>query len=339
MVLELQEGKLNLLIGGNFGSEGKGLFANYLGANNHIDIAISNCGPNAGHTFYWDRTTHRSTVKLITKHLPISGVINKRTTVYLCAGSIVNPKILLKEIKDTGLHKDQLSIHPRAAVIEDEDIYQETLNKGVKTIASTMSGVGSALVRKINRCANLAVDNAMLKPFIAELDIQNYFDIGCTGLMEIPQGMDLSLNYGLAYPYCTSRDITPAAALNDAGVHPKYLGKIIVCLRTYPIRVGNVIENGVEVGNSGPFYPDSTETTWEEIGLEKEYTTRTNRIRRVATFSFSQYKKMLHVMKPDYVFLNFCNYVKPTALNKLLKQLPEVTHLGFGPTIEDIREI
>jgi adenylosuccinate synthase len=337
--MELDSGKLNLLIDGQFGSTGKGLFANYLGAYNHIDIAVSNCGPNAGHTFYYDRNTRKSTKKIITKHLPVSGVMNKRTTVFLCAGAIINPKILIKEIEETGLHENQLVIHPRAAVIEDEDLYQETLNNSVKTIASTMSGVGAALVRKINRHANLAANNIVLKPFIKELNMHEYFDIGCTGLMEIPQGMDLSLNHGFAYPYCTSRDITPAAALNDAGVHPKYLGKVIVCLRTYPIRVGNIIENGVEVGNSGPFYHDGKETTWDMLGLEKEYTTRTNRIRRVANFSFLQYKKMLSVMHPDYVFLNFCNYLKPQELNKLLKQLPEVTHLGFGPKKEDIKEI
>lgn len=47
----LQEGKLNLLLDGQFGSTGKGLFAHYIGCTNHIDIAISNASSNAGHTF------------------------------------------------------------------------------------------------------------------------------------------------------------------------------------------------------------------------------------------------------------------------------------------------
>ena len=337
-MIYLEEGKLNLLLDGQLGSTGKGLLANYISVNNHIDIGVSDCAPNAGHTFYWDRFSHLSKYKFITKHLPISGVINKRTTIYLCAGAIINPIILLKEIEETGIHKDQLVIHPRAAVIEDEDLYNESLNSGVKKIASTMSGVGSALTRKINRSAKLAQDNEILKPFINEINLHELFNIKCTGLMEVPQGMDLSLNYGLSYPHCTSRDITPSAALNDAGVHPKYLGKVIICLRTFPIRVGNVIENGVEVGNSGPFNTDSKELSWEELGQKTEYTTRTNRIRRVASFSFLQYKKMLDVMQPDYIFLNFCNYLSKNDLNKLLKKLPEVTHLGFGAKIEDIIE-
>jgi len=335
--MNLLRGKLNLLAGGQLGSEGKGLLAHYVGVNNHIDIAISNASSNAGHTFYWNLHS-KNVEKHITKHLPISGVVNKRTTIYLCAGSIINPKILLKEIEENNVNSENVNIHPRAAIITDKDIENETLSSSVKTIASTMSGVGSALVRKINRKAVLAKDCKDLKYFIKELDLQYYMDNDCTLLMEIPQGMDLSLNHGLSYPYCTSRDITPSSALNDANVHPSYLGTTIMVIRTFPIRVGNVVENNVEVGNSGPFPDDCVETSWEELCLEKEYTTRTNRIRRVATFSISQYKKMLKIFKPNYILLNFCNYLSKDNLKLLLEKLPEVTHLGFGPKLENIVE-
>ena len=39
---------------------------------------------------------------------------------------------------------------------------------------------------------------------------------------------------------------------------------------------------------------------------------------------------------PDYVFLNFCNYLTRAKIDNLLKVLKEVTHVGFGPTINDI---
>ena len=64
----------------------------------------------------------------------------------------------------------------------------------------------------------LASDYKELSKFIKAIDLQYYMDQGCTVLMEVPQGMDLSLNHGLAYPYCTSRDITPSSAMNDANV-------------------------------------------------------------------------------------------------------------------------
>ncbi len=244
--MNLSPGKLNLILDGQFGSTGKGLLASYIASNNHIDIAVSNSSSNAGHTFYWQLHSKYFVEKHITKHLPISGVINPRSTIYLCSGSIINPKVLFKEIEENDVDPDQIYIHPRAAIITDEDIENELKNNGVKTIASTMSGVGSALVRKINRNALLAKDYIELKKFIKTIDLQYYMDKDCIVLMEVPQGMDLSLNHGLEYPYCTSRDITPSSAMNDAGVHPKYIGKILVSLRTFPIRVGNVIETALK---------------------------------------------------------------------------------------------
>jgi len=123
----------------------------------------------------------------------------------------------------------------------------------------------------------------------------------------------------------------------DAQVHPSYLGKVAVCIRTYPIRVGNIVKDGVEIGYSGPFYPDSVETSWEEIGVEPELTTVTGRVRRVATFSMQQYKNMLNHLRPDYVFLNFANYMSDDALRELLEHLPEVTHLGFGKKVKKVK--
>ena len=143
-------GKLNILLGGMIGSEGKGVIASYLGWYNHIDIAVTNSSPNAGHTFYLGDEKH------ITRHLPISGILNKRSTIYLCAGSIIDPTTLLNEIKHFDIDINRICIHPRASIIEEQDVVGDT--KSVKRIASTQKGVGSALVRKINRTAKLARD-------------------------------------------------------------------------------------------------------------------------------------------------------------------------------------
>lgn len=335
-MIKLSPGKLNIIIDGQFGSTGKGLLSNYVSIDNHIDIAISNASSNAGHTAYDSLRHFTNDEKIVVKHLPISGLINHRSAIYLCAGSIIDVDILQREIEEYNLDTNRLIVHPRAAVIENSDILSESMNDGVKQIASTMSGVGSALVRKINRKAVLANEHPFLKQFVKVLDVHSLLDDGCTALMEVPQGMDLGLNHGFSYPYCTSRDITISSALNDANVHPSYLGKVCVSIRTFPIRVGNVFENGIEIGNSGPFYPDSIETSWEQIGVKEEYTTRTNRIRRVSSFSMTQYRKMLDMFRPDYILLNFCNYLNQEELALLLEKLKEVTHLGFSPRQSDI---
>ncbi len=327
----LKSGKLNVLIDGQFGSTGKGLVASYLGCYNHVDLAITNASMNAGHTFYMDGKKH------VTKHLPITGIFNRRSTIYICAGAIIDPLYLLKELDEFDITHDRVSIHPRAAVIETIDRDYES-EGSVKKIASTRSGVGSALIRKIDRSARLAGDIPELKHMIKELDIDWHLDQGCVAVMEVPQGFSLSINSGYSYPHCTSREITVPAAIADVQIHPSYLGNVFSVIRTYPIRVGHIVEDGKIVGDSGPFYPDSKETSWDKIGVPAEFTTNTNRMRRVATFSFIEYKKMLNFFRPDYVFLNFANYLTLKKLQRLLKRLPEVTHVCFGPEIDDVLE-
>lgn len=327
----IQPGKLNILIDGQFGSTGKGLVASYVGYYCHVDIAVTNASMNAGHTFYLDNT------KYVTKHLPISGILNHRSSIYLCAGAIINPEYLLEEIKTFDIDPDRVFIHPRAAVIEQCDVDYEH-DGSVKKIASTRSGVGSALIRKIDRSSGLAMNHELLQPLVREIDLNFYIEQGCNVFMEVPQGFDLSINSGLSYPHCTSREITVSAALADAQVHPSLLGNTIVVIRTYPIRVGHIVEHGEIVGNSGPFYPDSTELSWEYLGLPKEYTTNTNRVRRVCTFSMIEYNRMKDMLRPDYVFLNFANYMSDYEITEMLENLPEVTHIGYGPKINDIVE-
>jgi len=331
--MKLKRGKLNVIIDGQFGSTGKGLLSAYVATGNHVDIAITNSSPNAGHTFY-----DLSGNKCIVKHLPVTGILHDRCMIYLCAGSIINPKILLDEIEKYNIDLNRVFIHPRAAIVTDSDIKKESdVNSSVTKIASTQSGVGAALERKINRSAKLAGDIPELKRFICHSILHYYLDNECTALMEVPQGFDLSISSGFSYPHCTSREITVSSALSDAQVHPKYLGNVMVCLRTYPIRVGNITHNFIDVGHSGPFYPDSKEIDWDIIGVKKERTTVTDRVRRVATFSMLQYYKMLDSLIPDYILLNFANYMERDELSRLLNDLPEVTHLGFGPTVKDIK--
>lgn len=331
--MELKSGKVNMVIDGQFGSTGKGLFCAYIANRHHIDISISNAAPNAGHTFY-DQGK-----KIVSKHIPVSGIIQKRNTIYLCAGAIINPKILLKEISDFGISSDRIVIHPRTAVIQDFHISEEGKGSAAEKLASTQNGVGRALASKINRETSLAQDIPELKRYVGNMDLMWILDQGATSLMEVPQGLGLSINSGFAYPFCTSREISVSQALSDCQVHPSYLGTVSVCLRTFPIRVGNLFSKNKMVGYSGPFYPDSREMTWEEIGAEPEYTTNTNRIRRIATFSEIQYSFMKRILKPDFIFVNFMNYLNLRDQKRFLNKHPEITHIGIGPYDQDVFQI
>lgn len=75
----VQPGKVSLIIDGQFGSTGKGLIASRIAYDNHIDVCAASLSPNAGHTFYkWNAEE-----KLITKLLPVCGILKKKDLLYI----------------------------------------------------------------------------------------------------------------------------------------------------------------------------------------------------------------------------------------------------------------
>lgn len=108
--------------------------------------------------------------------------------------------------------------------------------------------------------------------------------------------------------------------------------------RVHPIRVG---------GNSGPCYPDQTEITWSDLGIEPELTTVTQRVRRVFTWSQQQIEEAISVCCPTDVFLNFCNY-DPDSVEKIITKIQgallkfnvsgDVKFTGWGPNFHHIQE-
>jgi len=318
---------MDIIIDGQFGSTGKGALAGYIANTRHYDIFASSLSPNAGHTY-----RERDGYRVMVKQLPVGGVINKRAQIYLTAGSIIAPAALLAEMDAYDVDADRVRIHPAAAVVEDTDVaFERDPASAVAAISTTASGTGHALSRKILREAVLAGQHPLLRSMCAPFDLAGHLDDGCTALMETAQGVSLGINAGF-YPHCTSRDISPSQALSDARLHPCHLGRVYLSLRTYPIRVG---------GPSGPFYPDSTETSWEALGQPAERTTVTQRIRRVATFSAQQLRDALKLCRPDVVFLNFYNYVRTWEEMKEFARLLRGKRIlvGTGPCLEDITSI
>lgn len=352
--MQLQKAHLNITMDGQFGSTGKGLLNAYIAHQfeHKPDICVSNAAPNAGHTYVDDRGA-----KCTVFHLPVSGVLIPESIIYLCAGSIIDPILLEKEMKEFNVDPRRVYIHPRACIVLPEHGAREKSNtSGATSIASTQKGVGAALSDKVARVHGARTAGQYFQTDNSEgcrveaINLMEEMDKRKTVLMEVPQGFSLSINHGLSYPECTSRDITVAAALNDAGVHPKYLGEVIVSLRSYPIRVGHIFDDeGHKLGDSGPFYADSDEKTFEELGQEPELTTVTKRVRRIATFSYREYKKMLQMNRPSIVFLNFCNYfqsqseMKEVVTRMLLieDQLGmKPRHLfGMGPAHTDVTDV
>jgi adenylosuccinate synthase len=165
---------------------------------------------------------------------------------------------------------------------------------------------------------------------------------------------------------CTSRNCDTQAAMDYMAIPPQMVGDIYLNLRTYPIRVGNCIEDGIQKGYSGDFYSDCKELTWEEIAkksgmppeeanklAERERTTVTKRIRRPSGFSFIGLKDAVRTNGATKLILNFMQYIdwsdnKLRDFNKLSKKsrdfidkieqavnLPIVL-IGTGPLHTDV---
>lgn len=269
---------LTVIVGGQFGSEGKGKICAYLSLRDDVD-AVVRCGStNSGHTVIIDDR------KWELRMIP-AGFINPRSALMLPAGAIIDPWILQREIQETGVTRDRLIIDKNAGILEPSDIDFEKQMNLVGQFGSTQSGVGYAISRRVLRKADfrLAKDVKALLDCATVADVSakvnELLESGRKVIIEGTQGFGLSLYHTPHYPYATSRDTTAAGFLAEVGVSPRYVDDVIVAFRTFPIRVG---------GNSGPL---SNEVTWNYVQHYSgcpyplgELTTTTKRLRRVAKF-------------------------------------------------------
>lgn len=332
-----------MILGGQFGSEGKGLLAYYLACERKPDTVICAYAPSAGHTAWVNDQP------LVFKCLPVGSVAPSVERIMIGPGAVINPELLATELAKFGplLIGKKIFIHENVAVLRPEDVVAE--RAGLKSIASTMQGGSEAMIRKIRRRENPGVRERL--GHLATVISHNYFksiihDHVRNLQIEGCQGMDLSLNTGLQYPYVTSRDCGPAQVLADCALHPNDLSDTYVIMRTYPIRVGNLNDDyGHQVGVSGPWWDDQKEMTWNEVGQVEELTTVTKRVRRVFSFSWQQYTKMLRELQPSRVMLNFANYLPEDEVNRMVRQMNQmagrgiVKWLGRGPKSSDIEVI
>jgi len=293
---------LDLIIDGQYGSTGKGKLAAYLCEKHSYAAAVCEYSSNAGHTAVLEGKKH------VLRQLPVA-VLDPECALYIGPGAAIDVDLLLQEVDryDAG---DRLHIHHNAAIITKEDI---EIERGLTSIASTMKGCGSALARKVMRQATLAGSDSRLSRFVGKFDTLHDILLDAPVLGETAQGFSLC-NNGPFYPRCTAKTMSTGAFLDRlGGIHPDFLGDTYLCVRTFPIRVGNIVHDGVEVGTSGGHYADQHEVKWEDIpgNVTPETTTVTGRVRRVFTWSREQYLEAFHKFRPDFVFLNFVNYLDP----------------------------
>lgn len=299
-------GCCDVIVGGQYGSEGKGKLAALLAPN--YQILVRSGGPNAGH---WVRNFDH---EFCFHQVPSGALANRGAAIFIAAGATLNPKAFWDEVERAGIDRSRVVVDYNTVMIDERDRTVE--GKLVDIIGSTAQGVGSAASRRLLRGMSdpvvTAADSELFKGNLGKVSgrIDAAMSCGSRVLLEGTQGSELSLYHG-PYPFTTSRDTNAAGLISEVGVPPCSVRDTWMVVRSYPIRVG---------GNSGPMY---NETTWDKVAeradidpvtlRQRELTSTTRRQRRVGEWDPYQFARAVGVNRPTRLFLTFADYLDPRA--------------------------
>lgn len=319
--------KISVVLGSQWGDEGKGKLVDILGAEHQI-IVRSGGGSNAGHTIVRDG-------KKYVFHLLPSGLLTAGNIGVIGNGCVVHLPSLVEEITELesqGLDlTGKIFISDRAHLLFDYhkeiDGVQEE-RKGGKRIGTTKQGIGPCYADKISRCGIRAVDildeenftekfstaanrvqkefgislnipaelakysqaAEKLKPYIVDVSVllENFEKEGKNILIEGAQAFMLDIDFG-TYPFVTSSSINVGGMGAGCGISPRKFSEVIGVVKAYCTRVG-----------SGPFPSELEDQTGEKLRkLGGEFGATTGRPRRCGWIDLVALKNFVRVNHPD----------------------------------------
>ncbi|AEH25506.1 adenylosuccinate synthetase [Pyrococcus yayanosii] len=310
-----------IVVGGQWGDEGKGSIIAYLALKDKPEIiARGGVGTNAGHSVFINGK------KYAVRQLP-TGFMQRDARLLVGAGVLVDPEVFfyeLEHLKDFNV-AERVGIDYRCTIIEPRHKELDRTNGHLHgKIGTTGSGCGPANADRVMRRAKQAKEVKELAPYLTDVaaEVNDALDEGALVLVEGTQGFGLSLYYG-TYPYVTSKDTTASAIASDVGIGPTRVDEVIVVFKSFPTRVG-----------AGPFPTEMPPEEAERMGLI-EYGTVTGRRRRVGWFDFEMARYSARI--------NGATMLAVTMLDKYDKEAFGVTDYDKLPRrakefIEEIEE-
>jgi adenylosuccinate synthase len=268
---------ITILIGLQWGDEGKGKMVDILSSNHH-HIVRCHGGANAGHTLMIGQNEYKF-------HLVPSGVLYSHTRCYLGAGVVVDPEVLIEELKRLDLagidYEHRFFISHRAHMLMPYhkliDKMQE-MQRAKGAIGTTGKGIGPCYVDRVGRIGitfEEFLDEAQFSKRLKQrfetldhtiasdqfylqiidhakvwrealrrfsLDVEHSLSKSLKNkeavLLEGAHGTMLDVGYG-TYPFVTSSSCIASGVLSGCGLGPTFVKRVCGVIKSYTTRVGS----------------------------------------------------------------------------------------------------
>jgi len=246
-----------VVIGAQWGDEGKGKIVDYLAGESAVVTRFSG-GANAGHTIVSDGITYKL-------HLVPSGIVYPDKTVILGTGMVIDLESLFSELKtleEQGINwRGRVLISDRAHLVfptyKAMDLEME--KKRRHPIGTTGRGIGIAYAQKADRDGVRSGDvfnpdvwnrlseeeKAFITPYMEDLktmlvDLVSYMAAHKeeNKLFEGAQGALLDIDTG-TYPYVSSGYSIASGACAGGGIGALDIDAVYAVFKAYSTRVGN----------------------------------------------------------------------------------------------------
>lgn len=242
------------------GDSGKGKVTDYL-AQYHLGVVRFNGSNNAGHTL------HVGDIKYKTHAVP-SGVLHPHTINFIGHGCVINPEVLLREIKTFASTNPAIYISGQAHIVLPLHIARDIAREHKYSIGSTKQGVSPAYESKANRTGLRYQDfllphddfvnlgsirteasfeelsttwtlGQQLHDHIIRDSIEFIHELKARGpiLFEGAQGCFLDVDVG-DYPFVTASNCTIGSVLTGTGLSLKDVDEVIGVFKAYGSYVG-----------------------------------------------------------------------------------------------------
>lgn len=264
----MKKGKIIIIQGAQYGSEGKGQIAALIAERESVDVAVRTGSINAGHTV-WFNHRDKGWTSYSMQQIPTAWVI-PGVKLVIGAGAFIHEGILEREIamisEATGEDvRKRLFIDHRCTLHSEHAEQAAKVADRHHKMGATGKGSSEALKQKLDsrgdfdlaRSLNYSKNRKIQKLQFTDTSVflNDAYDHGSKILLEGTQGSLLDLNLA-EHPFVTNRGCNAATWLAEAGLSPGLNVETILVARTFPIRVA---------GNSGGM---GHEISWESLWKE-----------------------------------------------------------------------